>query len=218
MQRIKDNYLQTIETVIAFAGKRVLEIGCGNGSRTIQIAERCREVIATDPNEDLIAQAKAEQSRPNISYNVASADALSFDPHIFDVVFFTLSFHHVPIDRMEKVIDEALRVVAANGHILFLEPAFTGSFFEAEMRFDACDGDERKEKASAYASMLSHQGLVEIAELADETIFTFDGADDFMSSLHPKKGSKMEIDNFLRKHDNVLKADRRINIFQPRNA
>ncbi len=216
MKRIKDNYLDVIETVIPLAGKRVLEIGCGNGSRTIQIAERCREVIAIEPDSELIVEAKSKHLRPNISYEVGSADKLAFDHHLFDIVFFTLSFHHIPIDLMTKAIEEALHVVTENGFIIFLEPAFTGSFFEAEIRFDACDGDERKEKAAAYMAMLLHQRLREIAELTDETIFAFDGVNDFMESLHPKQGSRDEISTYLEKCGYILRADRRINIFQPR--
>lgn len=217
MKRIKDNYLDAIESVISLAGKRVLEIGCGNGSRTIQIADRCREVVAIEPDVKLIDTAKSERSKPNISYEVGSADKLAFDPHVFDTIFFTLSFHHVPTTLMTNAVEEALRVVTENGHIIFLEPAFTGSFFEAEIHFDACDGDERKEKATAYATMLSDQRLDEIAELADETIFLFDGVEDFMASLQPKKGTKDEIENYLNGHGFVLKADRRINIFQRRS-
>ncbi len=217
MKRIKDDYLETIESVIPLAGKRILEIGCGNGSRTIQIAERCREVIAIEPNAVLIAEAKTERCRSNISYQEGSADQLAFESHEFDIVFFTLSFHHVPTDRMTKAIEEALRVVTDTGCIIFLEPAFTGSFFDAEIRFDACDGDERKEKAAAYATMLSNRSLNEIAELVDETIFAFDDVEDFIRSLQPKKGTKDEIEDYLKTYGFILNAHRRINIFQRRS-
>lgn len=218
MKRIKDDYLKTIESVTPFEGKRVLEIGCGNGSRTIQIAERCREVVAIEPNGLLVAEAKTERGRSNISYQEGSADCLTFEPHVFDIVFFTLSFHHVPTDRMTKAIEEALRVVTDTGYIIFLEPAFTGSFFDAEIRFNACDGDERKEKAAAYTAILSDQHLTEVAELTDETIFSFDGVEDFMTSLQPKKGTKDEIESYLKECDFVLNANRRINIFQRRSS
>lgn len=214
MKRIKDNYLDVIESVVPLTGKRILEIGCGDGSRTIQIAERCREVVAIEPDEKLVAEAKSKRGRSNVAYDTGSADKLVFDAYAFDVVFFTLSFHHVPIDLMTKAIEEALRVVTENGHIIFLEPSFTGSFFEAEIRFDACDGDERKAKAIAYTTMLLHQGLCEVAELTDETIFKFYDSNDFIESLHPKKGSRDEITTFLEKYGYMLKADRRINIFK----
>jgi len=43
-----------------FAGKRVLEIGCGNGRLTWQYAHLTDHVTGIDPNEEKIAQAITE--------------------------------------------------------------------------------------------------------------------------------------------------------------
>ena len=45
-----------------FGGKRVLEIGCGDGRLTWRYAERVASLIAIDPNADKLARAQA--SRP----------------------------------------------------------------------------------------------------------------------------------------------------------
>lgn len=214
MQRLKETYLETIQAIIPFAGKRLLEIGCGDGARTIQIADCCKEVVAIDPDPALIAKARSLRSKDNIRYQEGSGDALPFDDASFDIVFFTLSFHHIPVDRMTAAIDASLRVLEPSGFIIFLEPAFTGSFFEAEIRFDACDGDERKEKAFAYATMLAHPRLKEIAERSDETIFQFDSPEDFIAFMKPHKSSTEEIHSFLASNNNQLSAKRRINLFQ----
>lgn len=214
MKRIKDTYLETIQTVVSFSGKRLLEIGCGDGSRTIQIAENCLEVIAIDPNLESVALANKLHPKPNIQYQEGSGEELSFDAASFNIVFFTLSLHHVPIEQMNRSISEAVRVVKSDGFIVFFEPAFNGSFFKAELAFDACDGDERKEKAAAYVAMLSHPSLQEVAELIDETIFSFDSLEDFQKTMKPKKGSGDEIQTFLERNEFVLSAERRINIFR----
>lgn len=216
MERIKDGYLETLQKVVSLSGKKVLEVGCGNGSRTIQIADKCSEVFAIDPNKTAITQAKEERSRLNTHYFEGVADNLSFESQAFDLVFFTLSLHHVPKEQMVKAIDEAVRVVRPEGYIAFLEPAFDGSFFQAEICFDACDGDERKEKALAYAAMLSHPGLQEVAELPDETVFQFSSLDDFLTNMNPKKGESVKIKAFLENHKFILNAQRRLNIFQSR--
>ncbi len=215
MERIKDGYLDTIQATVSFPGTRVLEIGCGNGARTVQIAEHCSEVIAIDPNIEAIENARIERSRSNISYREGVADQLIFEAQSFDIVLFTLSFHHVPIEKMSRAINEALRVVKSQGHIIFLEPSFTGSFFDAEIQFDACDGDERKEKAAAYVAMLSHPGLQEIVESPDETIFKFNDLNDFIMTMAPKRNNA-SLPSFLQSHDYTLHAQRRINIFRPR--
>lgn len=41
MKRIKDTYLSTIQSLVSLEDKTVLEVGCGDGTRTIQIADHC---------------------------------------------------------------------------------------------------------------------------------------------------------------------------------
>ena len=43
-----------------FAGKRVLEIGCGDGRLTWRYADRAAHVIAIDPDADEIAAARED--------------------------------------------------------------------------------------------------------------------------------------------------------------
>ena len=214
MKRLRDAFLEKITKVVPFKDKQVLEIGCGDGARTLQIAQLCTHVTGIDPDIQAIRSAQ------NLDINNAEfvrgfANILPFRNLTFDIAFFTLSFHHIAQQHLYTSIDEALRVIKSNGHIIFLEPAFKGSFFEAEIKFDAGDGDERKEKALAYATMLSHSGLKEIAELWDKTVFSFDSFEDFIDSMKPKQGTSEAMCAFLGTHARTLSAERRINIFIP---
>lgn len=215
MQRLKDDYLDNIDIIVPLKNKIIFEIGCGDGTRTRQIASRCKKVTAIDPNPEKIAIARTQQAR-NDEYLVGSATKLPIDNKTFDIVFFTLSLHHIPAHEMTNAIDEALRIVRDDGHIIFFEPAFIGSFFDAEIAFDACDGDERKQKAIAYATMLSHPELHEIKEMYDETIFSFTSVEDFVTVMQPKNLIAESMENFLRSHNFTLRAERRINIFTPK--
>jgi ubiquinone/menaquinone biosynthesis C-methylase UbiE len=213
VKRIKDGYLDKIREKVDLTGKDILEVGCGNGSRSIKIAEYCKSLTAIEPEETLVELAKENNSKSNIKYSVGIAENLIFADNAFNIVIFTLSFHHVPENKMTQAIDEAVRVSTKDGLIMFLEPAFNGSFFESEIMFDACDGDERRNKALAYVTMLSHKKLREISEFEDETVFSFDGKDDFIQSLNPKKNID-RIEKFLSDNNMELAAQRRINIFQ----
>ncbi len=213
MKRLKDEYLQSIERVIALSGKSVLEVGCGNGSRSVEIAKKCMHLTAMEPNIEMLEFAKSSNSAQNITYLSGKAEHLGFPDKEFDITLFTLSLHHVPMAEMPRAIDEAIRVTKKEGHIVFLEPAQDGTFFDAEIAFDACDGDESEEKKIAYNILKHHSGYIEIAEIPDETVFHFDSLDDFMATMAPKKNIP-EVEEFLKKNDFILRAERRINIFK----
>ncbi|MBI2589774.1 class I SAM-dependent methyltransferase [Candidatus Berkelbacteria bacterium] len=164
----------------------VLEVGCGDGSRSLNLARRCERLTAIDPEIDKIRESKLDQI-PNTVFEAGKTEDLKFKNRSFDAVIFTLSLHHVPIPQMTTAINEAIRVVRPNGYIAFLGPTEDGSFFEAELKFDACDGDERPEKQAAYSAISNHHGLRQLTELDDETVFEFDSVDDFINSMDPKK-------------------------------
>ena len=213
MQRIKDEFLNSIENVFPLRGLTLLEIGCGDGTRSADIASRCKSLTSIEPDESKLTQALARKI-PHVTFKIGSGERLLFSNASFDVVVFTLSFHHIPIEKMETAIDEAVRVTRISGHIIFLEPTEDGTFFDSEIQFDACDGDERIEKAAAYKAMTCHKKLRVVQEIDDETIFRFDSPDDFIKSMSPKKNSD-EIKDFLKRNDYILRAGRRISIFQP---
>lgn len=213
MKRLKDDYLQVIGRTISLSGKSVLEIGCGNGSRSVEIAKECIHLTAVEPNIEMLESAKKNNSAQNITYLPGKAEDLGFSDKEFDITLFTLSFHHVPMEQMPKAIDEAIRVTRKEGYVVFLEPAQDGTFFDAEIAFDACDGDEREEKKIAYNILKNHSGYTEIAEIPDETIFHFDSLNDFITTMAPKKNIP-KIEEFLKKNDYILRAERRINIFK----
>lgn len=212
MQRIKEEFVEKLMDLVPLTGMKVLEIGCGSGSRSVKIAAHCESLNAIDPNSESITAATIQNSSSNITYGQGVAEHLDFDNHTFDCVIFTLSLHHVPIPQMSTAINEAIRVSKSGGRIVFLEPTHQGSFFESEILFGASDGDERKEKAYAYAALLSNTHYTEIAEIPDETVFTFDSAEDFIQTFKPNK-NVTGIDDFLKQHDYTLNAHRRINVF-----
>ena len=215
MQRLKEEFINKLDSFVTLAGKHILEIGCGNGSRSVNIAERCDSLTAIEPDADLVNSAIQEQARKNINYLQAKAESLPFDDSLFDICIFTLSLHHVQKDMIATAIDEAVRVVKKDGYIVFLEPNMKGSFFETEIKFGASDGDERKEKAYAYFSILNHSSIVELQEMQDETIFEFESTKDFILNMHPNKNLNT-LDSFLKEKNYILNAERRINIFKPK--
>jgi len=213
MKRIKEEFLDKLETVITLKRKDVLEIGCGAGNRSVQIAGRVAHLTAIDPSVELINEARIVNNLPNITYQAGCVERLKFKPKTFDIVIFTLSLHHVDPLSIPIAIRNAIKVTKKRGYIVFFEPAQDGSFFESEILFNACDGDERKEKAYAYYSLLNYKGYKEVAEIADETVFQFESYNDYVVNMKPNKNKK-QVKEFLERHKYRLVAARRINVFK----
>lgn len=104
-------------------GRRVLDIGCGEGYFTRLLKAGGAEVVGTDIAPELIAKAKKQS--PDIVYHVASADALRFaKDRSFDVVTCVLALQNM--EKLEAVVGEVARVLAVGGRFVFVlnHPAF----------------------------------------------------------------------------------------------
>jgi 2-polyprenyl-3-methyl-5-hydroxy-6-metoxy-1,4-benzoquinol methylase len=76
--------------VVSFAGRRVVEIGCGEGRLTARYASAARSVIAIDPDTDAI-EAFAAAPIPNVDFRALAVEQLDLAPHSADVVLFAWS-------------------------------------------------------------------------------------------------------------------------------
>ncbi|MBE2225445.1 MAG: class I SAM-dependent methyltransferase [Anaerolineae bacterium] len=81
------------EFVGSFAGKRVLEIGCGNGRLTFQYAHKTALVHAIDPSEKKIAEAR-EKLPANLIGRLEFFEAAIetfFSPEKYDIALLSWS-------------------------------------------------------------------------------------------------------------------------------
>jgi ubiquinone/menaquinone biosynthesis C-methylase UbiE len=87
-------HLAAILRAVDFHGKRVLEIGSGEGRLTWGFAPLAASVHAFDPDEEVVATARAECSaelRAKVRFQVAHAEEIEVPPHSVDLVFFSWS-------------------------------------------------------------------------------------------------------------------------------
>src|SRR4051812_37474548 len=89
MERIKDEFLSKLEKVVPLNGLQVLEIGCGDGTRSQRIAKRCRSLTGIDPDNHKIAAAW-RRNISNAQFRRSGAEALTFvHDASFDIAIFT---------------------------------------------------------------------------------------------------------------------------------
>ena len=70
-------------------GKRVLDLGCGDGRLALGVAPFAREVTGLDPDAELIADATArarEAGLRNVHFEVGAGQSLPYRGGAFDVV------------------------------------------------------------------------------------------------------------------------------------
>jgi len=88
-------------------GERVLDLGCGTGHLTSQIAERGADAIGIDSSASMIAQAR--QNYPKLKFQLADARNFDFDAP-FDAVFSNAVLHWVPdADSVIRSVSQALK-------------------------------------------------------------------------------------------------------------
>jgi len=101
------------------AGMRVLELGCGTGYFTRELARSRADIVAIDVSPELLEIARANCSGRNVRYEIQNASALSYPDGVFDSVVGSSVLHHLEI---EEALREIHRVLKAGGTIYFTEP------------------------------------------------------------------------------------------------
>lgn len=100
-------------------GMTVLELGCGTGYFTRELARSGADVVAIDVSPELLEIAKANHSAPNVRYEIQNAYALSYPDAVFDSVVGSSVLHHLEI---QEALREVYRVLKPGGTVYFTEP------------------------------------------------------------------------------------------------
>ena len=120
-ERSRHTYSRRLETIEELSGgltgKRVLDIGCGYGFRTVGLATRGAAFVAgIDLDQERIAEAKQyahQMGITTIAFQVMNAESLEYENNSFDVVLADEMMHHA--DNLPAVISEMYRVTRPGG-------------------------------------------------------------------------------------------------------
>lgn len=106
----------------ACKGECVVDIGCGTGAFTTELA---RSVGATgtvtgiDPSADMMAVARRDA--PHVAYVEATAQALPFADGSVDLVASALALHHIAPAERDLAVAEIGRVLRSGGRLLLAD-------------------------------------------------------------------------------------------------
>jgi ubiquinone/menaquinone biosynthesis C-methylase UbiE len=152
--------------------QEILEIGCGDGRITSLMAGKPKTLVAIDPDEEKIKEARSNIG--GVDFQIGSGERTLFPTSRFDLVVFTLSLHH---QNSRKAIAEAARVLKDDGKILVVEPVIEG---EIEQLF-ALLYDENEDKIEAQNAIIKSGLCLERSEIF-EAEWVFEDKDDLLKS------------------------------------
>ena len=108
--------------------QRALEIGCGTGSFSRQLAGYSKQVMALDLSPEMVRIAQARSiDFPNIDFRVANINPQNFPYQDYDCIAAIATLHHLPLAEILSRMKESLR---PGGVLLVLD------LFEPEGLFD----------------------------------------------------------------------------------
>lgn len=104
--------------VDARGGLKVLEVGCGDGTRLAWLKNNLNaDCYGVEPSAQAVAAARAKA----INVQQGTADALPFDSHSFDIVIFGFCLYLCDREDLFRIASEADRVLRAPGWLMILD-------------------------------------------------------------------------------------------------
>jgi len=111
--------LRVVDALGPAASGRVLDVACGPGIVTAEVAAWAREVVAFDLTPEMLGKARERcerAGRHNVTFREGSATHLPFADDTFDGVVTRLSFHH--FDDPARALAEMRRVTKPGGTLV----------------------------------------------------------------------------------------------------
>src|SRR6266478_2019707 len=102
-----------VEVLAARAGERILDLGCGTGALTAELAASGAELLGVDRSPEMIAEAC--KKFPHLRFAVCDARTLQFSNE-FDAVFSNAALHWIP--EAERVIQGVARALKPGGRFV----------------------------------------------------------------------------------------------------
>lgn len=147
------------QRLLPLEGARIVELGCGAAQHTRAIAESARPgaILACEVDTRQHEKNLAITDLPTVSFVHAGAEAIPAEDASVDIVMMFKSLHHVPLEAMDRALQEIHRVLKPGGLAYISEPIYAGDFNELLRLFH----DEKAVREAAFASLCRavEQGL-----------------------------------------------------------
>jgi demethylmenaquinone methyltransferase/2-methoxy-6-polyprenyl-1,4-benzoquinol methylase len=100
--------------------KKILDVACGPGPQTYQLAKAGHSVIGIDLSPDMLAHAKKDD-KLDLKYLEQDATATKFSDSEFDISTISFALHDMPENLAVDVLKEMRRVTKNGGQIIIVD-------------------------------------------------------------------------------------------------
>jgi ubiquinone/menaquinone biosynthesis C-methylase UbiE len=105
-----------------FAGRTVLEVACGTGYWTRDLATRVGSITACDLSPEVLALARARQpAGKSVQFVLADAFELDGVPGSFDAAFVGFWLSHVPRNDVRRFLEGLHRRLSSGSQVMILD-------------------------------------------------------------------------------------------------
>lgn len=153
-----------VEMLAPQKGERILDVGCGTGHLTAEIAVSGAEVVGIDSSEEMIGEAR--KKHPGLRFEVMDAREIRLGEHL-DAVFSNAALHW--IKEPERVIEGVARALkpggrfvaefGGKGNVAGLIEAFGRACDKLGLRFSEEENPWYFPSVGEYAGLLEKHGL-----------------------------------------------------------
>jgi len=103
-------------------GMRILDVGCGVGNWSLELASMGAEVVGVDFSEEMIKIAKRRIGKHPVNFVLASVEEVELEPESFDTILCITVLQHILSDeRLSAAVKNIVRACRQGGIIVVLE-------------------------------------------------------------------------------------------------
>ena len=123
------SHIEVVDRLLDVDGRRLVDVGSGDGGFARALAERGARVLAIEPDERRMPPELPPAVGALVTFAAAGGEAIPLGDGEADGVFFNRSLHHVPPALMDRALSEARRVLALDdGFLYVVEPDMSGTW------------------------------------------------------------------------------------------
>lgn len=95
----------------------VLCVGCGTGSDTFPLAQKCTSIIGIDICKEMIDEARKRNKCANVTFQIADILQPPFPMETFDVIYSFSTFYY--IKEQKQALQQINQLLKPNGTLIF---------------------------------------------------------------------------------------------------